>query len=119
MNFWQIVILMGWFALFAVLVWALVAVFIDVVRRDDVSGAVTVGWILVVLLVPLLGILAYVATRPIFSRSERSDVDAYNEAVVSGGAAVAVQIAELARLHLEGAITDDEYKTLKARAIDG
>jgi len=111
--------LMGWFAMFAVFVWALVAVFVDVVRRDDVSGAATVGWILLVLLVPFLGILAYVATRPKLSRSERRDVDSYNVAVVSDGEAVAVRIAELARLHLEGAITDDEYQTLKARAIDG
>lgn len=110
--------LMAWLALFAVLVWALVAVFIDVVRRDDVSGIATVGWILFVLLVPAIGILAYVATRPKLSRGEQEDVDAYNEAIVNDGSTAAYQIAELAQLRFDGAIGDDEYQILKDRIIN-
>jgi len=117
-NFWQVVMLMAWFALFAVVVWALVAMFIDVVRRDDVSGAATVAWILFVLLVPVLGVLAYVATRPKLSRSEQRAVDAYDAAIVPDGRSAADEIAELARLHFEGAIGDDEYQILKTRAIE-
>jgi len=109
--------LMVWFALFAVVVWGVVAVFIDVGRRDDVSGAATVAWILFVLLVPLLGILAYVATRPKLSRSEHRHVDAYDAAIVPDGRSAADEIAELARLHFEGAISDEEYQLLKTRAI--
>jgi len=118
MNFWQIVMLMAWLALFAVLVWALVAVFIDVVRRGDVSGVATVGWILFVLLVPAIGILAYVATRPKLSRGEQGDVDAHNEAVLTDGSAAAYEIAELAQLRFDGAIDDDEYQVLKNRIIN-
>ncbi len=117
MNFWQIVMLMAWLAFFALFVWAVIAVIIDVVRRGDVSGPATVGWILLVVLLPIVGILAYVATRPKLSREERRDVDGYERDVIPGAVSVAEQIADLARLHEQGAITDEEYAQLKARAI--
>ncbi|MCL1599743.1 MAG: SHOCT domain-containing protein [Actinomycetia bacterium] len=117
MNFWQLVMLMAWLAFFVVFVWAVVSVFVDVIRREDVSGPQTVGWILLVLFVPLIGILIYVATRPKLSREEQSDVDAYEQSVRSDGVSVAERIADLARLHEEGALTDEEYAVLKAEAI--
>ena len=40
------------------------AVFADIFRRHDLSGFAKVGWILVIFVLPLLGILIYVATRP-------------------------------------------------------
>ena len=64
MNFWQVVMLMAWLALFAVFIWARIAVFIDVANRSDVSGVGTVGWIVLVLLLPIVGILLYIWRRP-------------------------------------------------------
>jgi predicted membrane channel-forming protein YqfA (hemolysin III family) len=110
-NFWQIIMLMAWLAFFAVFVWAVIAVFIDVVRREDVSGPATVGWILLVLFVPLIGILIYVATRPKLSR------DDYKDVVRTDGVSVAERIADLARLHEKGELADEEYAVLKAEAI--
>jgi hypothetical protein len=37
---------------------------IDIFARPDVSGWGKAGWILVILLIPWLGALIYVATRP-------------------------------------------------------
>ncbi len=57
---WQIVFgLYGYllpFALFAV--WMSLAIW-DLARRDDLSRAATVAWVLVVLVLPFLGVLAY------------------------------------------------------------
>ena len=117
MNFWQIVMLMAWVAVFAVYVWAIIAVLIDVVRRDDVSGPVTVGWIVVLIVVPIIGVLFYIALRPKLSRDEARDVERYNADVV-GDPTAANQIAELARLHADGSIDDDEYRILKAKVIN-
>ncbi len=117
MNFWQIVMLMAWLAVFAVFVWALVSMFIDVIGRDDVSGVATVAWIVFVLFVPVVGLLVYVAMRPKLSRAERRDAEAYEAALVPNATVAAEQVAELARLHVEGAISDDEYETLKAEVI--
>jgi len=109
MNFWQVVMLMAWLMLFAVFIWAMVAVFIDVANRADVSGVVTVGWIVLVLVAPVLGMLLYVWKRPKLTVYERRDAEAYEAAVVRGGTVKAEQIAELARLLSDGAITQDEY----------
>lgn len=116
MNFWQIVMLMAWLAAIAVYVWAIIAVLIDVTRREDVSGAITVVWIVFLIVVPVIGILTYVALRPKLSRQERHDVDHFRT-VVRNDATVADQIAALARLRSEGSITEDEYQTLKAKVI--
>lgn len=117
MNFWQIVMLMAWFAVFAIYVWAIVAVLIDVVRRPDVSGPMTVGWIVLLVVVPVLGVLFYIALRPKLSRDEARDVERYDADVVNDPTA-ASQIAELARLHADGSISDDEFETLKAKVIN-
>ena len=116
MNFWQIVMLMIWFALVFVYVWAIIAVLIDVTRREDVSGPMTVLWIVSLIVVPIIGVLTYVALRPKLSREERLDVDYYKKAVV-GNTPAADQIAALARLRSDGSITDEEYLTLKAGVI--
>jgi len=116
-NFWQVVMLLAWLAFFVVFVWAVISVFVDVVRREDVSGPQTVGWILLVLFVPIVGILLYVATRPKLSRDERKDVETYRDVVRPDGVSIAEQIADLARLHEEGALSDEEYAALKAEAI--
>ena len=107
MNFWQIVMLMIWFALVSVYVWAIIAVLIDVTRREDVSGPMTVVWIVFLIAVPIVGVLTYVALRPKLSREERLDVDYYEKAVV-GTTTAADQIAALARLRSDGSITEDE-----------
>lgn len=117
MNFWQIVMLIIWFAMVSVYVWAIIAVLIDVTRRGDVSGPMTVVWIVFLIVVPVIGILTYVAFRPKLSREERRDVDHYRKAVV-GDTSAADQIAALARLHSDGSISDDEYETLKAKVIN-
>jgi predicted membrane channel-forming protein YqfA (hemolysin III family) len=117
MNFWQLVMLMTWLMFFAVFVWAMVAVFIDVANRSDVSGVGTVGWIVLVLLVPILGMLLYVWRRPKLTVDERRDAKAYEAAVVRGGTVKAEQIGDLARLQSEGAITQDEYLKLKTEII--
>ncbi len=117
MNFWQLVMLMAWLTFFAAFIWAMVAVFIDVANRSDVSGVGTVGWIVLVLVAPILGMLLYVWRRPKLTEDERRDAEAYEAAVVSGGTVKAEQIAELTRLLSEGAITQDEYLKLKTEII--
>jgi hypothetical protein len=116
MNFWQIVMLMLWFAMVAVYVWAIIAVLIDVTRREDVSGPITVAWIVFLIIVPVIGILTYVALRPKLSREERHDVDHY-ESAVTDNLSAADQIAALARLRADGSLTEDEYQSLKAAVI--
>jgi hypothetical protein len=116
MNFWQIVMLMLWLAMVAVYVWAIIAVLIDVTRREDVSGPITVAWIVFLIIVPVIGILTYIALRPKLSREEKRDVEHYKD-VVTSDLTAADQIAALARLRAEDSITEVEYQALKAGVI--
>jgi len=41
-----------------------IAVFADIFRRRDLSGGGKAGWILLIFILPLFGILIYVIARP-------------------------------------------------------
>lgn len=62
---WAMVAFFFWF----VLIWMFIATFADIFRRRDLSGWGKAGWILVIAILPLFGILVYVIARP------RIDVD--------------------------------------------
>lgn len=114
MNLWQIVLIVFLFALW---VWALIAVFIDVFRRSDLSGWVKAGWVMLVAVLPVLGVVAYLVARPRLTERERRSVASYNEALDPAADVTAEQIADLARLHAQGAITGEEYKERKRRLM--
>ena len=44
---------------FVVFVWMVISALGDVYRRDDIGGAKKVGWTLLVVCVPLVGVFAY------------------------------------------------------------
>lgn len=110
MDLWQIVLIT---LLFALWVWALVAVFVDVFRRSDLSGGARIGWGALVLVLPVIGVVTYMVTRPRLTQSERRSVAAYAEAVDAKPEKTAEQIADLARLRAEGKITDEEFEERK------
>ena len=110
MNLWQIVLVV---LLFALWVWALVAVFIDVFRRSDLSGAARIGWMALVLVLPVVGVVIYLITRPRLTERERRSVASYDETVRPDSESTAEQIADLARLRAEGKITDEEFEKRK------
>jgi hypothetical protein len=49
---------------FFILIWMFIATLADVFRREDLSGLAKAGWILLIFWLPLIGILAYVLTKP-------------------------------------------------------
>ncbi len=114
MNLWQVVLVV---LLFALWVWALVAVFIDVFRRSDLSGAARIGWVALVLVLPVVGVLVYLVTRPKLTERERRFVASYDEAVYPEAESTAEQIADLSRLRAEGKITAEEFEERKRRLM--
>ena len=114
MNLWEIVLVV---LLFALWVWALVAVFIDVFRRSDLSGAVRIGWVVLVLVLSVVGVVIYLITRPSLTEPERRSVSAYDGAGDADSESTAGQSADLARLRAEGKITDEEFEKRKRRLM--
>src|SRR5207344_484179 len=53
------------------LIWMFIAVFADIFRRNDLSGWGKAGWILLIFIVPLIGILIYVIARPKMTEQDK------------------------------------------------
>ena len=109
--------------LFVVWIWILVSVFVDLFRTD-MSGWFKALWVLGIILVPLLGVLAYLIVHG--SDMQRRAMDhavaqqkAQDEYLreVGGGSGSADELEKLARLHNQGVLTDDEFAAQKAKVL--
>jgi hypothetical protein len=67
--FWTIVFLGFWVLLLGLIFWA----FADIIRNPHFGGLAKVLWIILVIIVPFIGIVAYVVAR----EHERSKADLY------------------------------------------
>ena len=57
---WTMLVFFFWF----MLIWMFIMVFADIFRRKDLSGGAKAGWILLIFILPLFGILIYLIARP-------------------------------------------------------
>jgi hypothetical protein len=110
---WSMVVLFFWFAF----IWMSISVFGDILRRNT-SGWAKAGWIVLILLLPVIGILVYLIARPV-SASEAELVFAGRPAAGDGarGSGPADEIARAVQLRDQGDITADEFEHLKQRAL--
>ena len=118
--FWTILIFFAW----VVYIWIAVTVLVDVFRRRDISGWGKAAWVIFVIVVPFIGVLAYL----IFNHdgmAERSgkeaeasqaQVDEYvRKTAGTGGPASEIETAK--KLLDAGNITQAEFDAIKAKAI--
>src|SRR3954466_8271811 len=54
---------MLWFFLFFIWIWLLITVFADIFRSDDLSGWGKALWTILVIVLPYLGVFAYLIAR--------------------------------------------------------
>lgn len=52
-----------WVLAFGVEIWLVVTVMVDIFKNDDLSGWAKAGWVLLVLILPILGVLAYLVAH--------------------------------------------------------
>ncbi len=110
---WSTLVFFVWF----VAIWMFISIFADVFRRDDLSGWAKAGWIVVLVILPFIGILAYVIARP---KHAQGDVpfgasDRYPRSTSDHQAAD--EIAKAARLQDQGKITAAEFEQIKQHAL--
>jgi ABC-type Fe3+ transport system permease subunit len=109
------------FAWFMCLFW----IFGDLFRSRDLSGWAKTLWALFIIIVPFVGILVYLIVRghSMTERSleERREVQAaqaeYIKSVAGSGPSPAEQIASAKQLLDTGAISQQEFDSLKAKAL--
>jgi hypothetical protein len=110
--------------LWGLYIWLLVMVYMDLFSRSDISGWAKAGWVILTLFVPLLGSFLYLVTQGRHMAERRNEGYGYGYRSVqpashaSNGAGSPVeQIAHAKSLLDNGAITPEEYATLKQKAL--
>jgi hypothetical protein len=111
---WAMFAFFFWFAF----IWIFIAAFSDILRRNDLSGGAKAGWIFLVIVLPLLGVLIYMIARP---KVTAQDVELMAQSQAAHQAAARVspadQIAVAADLKAKGVISDAEFEAIKQKAL--
>jgi hypothetical protein len=116
--FWTMIIFFCWGAW----IWILITVLVDIFRRDDIGGWGKAGWVVFTIVLPFLGVLIYLiaqhdgmrrrSMRP--AEAQKQEFDQYVREAAGGSAN---EIAKAKELLDAGTITQEEFDTIKARAL--
>ncbi len=122
--FWTMVIFFAWM----IWIWLLITIFADLFSRRDIGGWGKAGWTLFVLVLPFVGVLIYLIAqsgamadrRMAQVKAQQESFDSYVKSVAAtSGAAPATEIGRARELLDTGAITQDEFEAIKAKALAG
>jgi cytochrome c-type biogenesis protein CcmH/NrfG len=134
------------FALLVLWIWLAVTVVVDVFRSHDLSGWAKAGWVVLIVLVPLLGVLIYLiargdkmkaheisgerlqerafiadvedlGARGILTDEEVQRARTKSRPITSAQPSPDDDVAELEALRDRGILSDEEFKSAKQRAL--
>ena len=116
-----------WIFLFVLWFWLVVTVFADIIRARDLSGWAKALWVVAIIVLPYLGVLIYLIVNgdkmnerdAEAARAAEEAAQAYIRHVAGTPASQADELAKLAELHRDGALTDSEYTQAKAGIVGG
>jgi hypothetical protein len=117
---WTMLVFFAWVIWF----WLLITVFSDVVRRHDISGWGKAAWSLFVIVLPYVGVFAYLISqgkemaerRAAEVQASRASFDDYVRDVATNGGPTD-QIAKGKQLLDSGAIDAAEFAQIKQKAL--
>jgi uncharacterized membrane protein len=109
---WFLAITFFFFWLMAL--WIFVSCFLDVFRRDDLGGGIKAVWILFMLILPFIGCITYIITRP---KVTATDVRGLAMAQAASTVSTADELQKLADLKAAGVVNQEEYENLKAKIM--
>ncbi|SHL01540.1 Phospholipase_D-nuclease N-terminal [Bradyrhizobium lablabi] len=105
--------------MFVLWFWLFIIVASDLFRRHDVSGVGKVGWVILLIILPYVGIFAYLLTqgRGMAERNQAQVKQAQDNLRQFVGFSAADEIEKLDRLKSAGSISEKEYAGLRARLV--
>jgi Short C-terminal domain len=113
--------LMDALAIFVLIVWfwLLITVAADLFRRHDISGWIKALWVIAWIVIPYLGVLAYLIFqgRGMAERNVQQAQQARDDLRRVVGFSVADEIEKLNRLKQAGSISDAEFTQLRAKLV--
>jgi hypothetical protein len=98
---------------FAWILWLVLMFYVisDLFRSPDLGGWAKAGWLLIVILLPLVGVLAYLVARGGIMRERQAG------AARTDARSQSDELARLAGLHQRGVISDTEFQRAKSRVL--
>jgi Phospholipase_D-nuclease N-terminal len=105
--------------MFVLWFWLFIIVCGDLFRRHDVSGVGKVCWVILLIILPYLGIFAYLLTQGqgLAERNESRAKLALDDLRQLVGFSAADEIEKLDRLKSAGSISEQEYGRLRAHLV--
>jgi hypothetical protein len=102
-----------------------VVILSDVFRRRDISGWSKAAWTVFLIVLPFLAVLIYLITnhdamtdrRITDAQVSQAQFDDYVRSVANNGGGAAVEIEKAKQLLDSGAITQEEFEAIKAKAL--
>jgi hypothetical protein len=115
---WTMILFFCWVAW----IWIVITVFIDLFRRNDISGWGKAAWVVFVIVLPFLGVLVYLIAQHDGMRERavqqaQDQKQAFDQYVREAAGGPASEIAKAKELLDKGAITQAEFDALKAKAL--
>jgi hypothetical protein len=115
-----------WLFLFFIEIWLMISIFIDIFRSHDLKGWAKAAWVILVIIFPIIGILAYLIVRGDKMRAHQVEVTDDQEAmfrhyvqhVTGGHRSKTEELARLAELRDRGDISADEFQQLKSEILN-
>ena len=116
--FMEVFLFVTWF-------WLLMAIFGDLFRDHETSGGAKALWVVLLLVFPFVGILAYLILRgggmgertARAARQNKEQFDSYVRSVAGSAPSPTEQIQQAKSLLDTGAIDRAEFERLKAKAL--
>lgn len=121
--FWSMI----WFTLFFIWIWIVITCFFDIFRDDTLGGWGKAAWCIFIIVVPYLAVFIYLIARgsgmqkrqmesaAANAKAQREYIQSVAGSPSTGG--VSEELTRLADLHAKGVISDEEFATLKAKAL--
>ena len=115
---WSMIVFFFW----VIWIWIVITVLIDVFRRHDIGGFAKALWVIFVVILPWLGVLIYLIAehdgmRERSLQQAQAQKQAFDTYVRDAAGGSADEIAKAKALLDAGTITQEEFDTLKARAL--
>ncbi|WP_199556123.1 SHOCT domain-containing protein [Sandaracinobacteroides hominis] len=105
--------------IFVLWLWLLISVIGDLFRRHDIGGFGKVLWIIFLVLLPYLGVFAYILTqgRGMGERQVEQVKQAQKDLREFVGVSPADELEKLEKLKAAGTISPEEFSKLRAKVI--
>ncbi|WP_170603264.1 SHOCT domain-containing protein [Ruegeria arenilitoris] len=122
-GFFDIVWSIFWLFLMVAWFWVMISVVADVFRSKDLSGFAKAVWIAFVILIPWLGVLAYLIVRG--DKMHEHNVQAMNDIEQAqkdyirsvASVSAADELERLSALKEKGVLTEEEFASQKAKIL--